>query len=157
MSRLKCLVAAVAAAFANQTALAQHLPSPSRAVFKCESEGKTFYSDSPCLGAKRIDIEPTRGLNKSSGSERTGKDVSREVQREKFAEAVKPLTGMNSKQFETAGKRQKLEPKAQRRCQSLDASIPYQEKQEAFAPSSARHQLQTELLNLRSEYRRLGC
>ena len=157
MSRLKILAVAIAIAFANQTATAQHLPSPSRTVFKCETEGKTFYSDSPCLGAKKIDVEPTRGLNKSSGSERTGKDVSREVQREQFADAVKPVTGMTPKQFETAGKRQKLEPNAQRQCQSLDASIPYQEKQEALAPSSARHQLQTELLNLRSEYRRLGC
>jgi hypothetical protein len=58
-------------------------------VFKCENGGKTFYSDSPCLGAKKIDVEPTRGLNKSTGSERTGKDVSREMQREQFAEAVK--------------------------------------------------------------------
>ena len=157
MQTLSSFCVAVFLILASQTALSQHLPAPSRTVFKCENGGKTFYSDSPCLGAKKIDVEPTRGLNKSTGSERTGKDVSREMQREQFAEAVKPVTGLTAKQFETAGKRQKLDANAQRRCQSLDAAIPNQERQESTARSSERQQLQSEVFNLRTEYRRLGC
>ena len=141
----------------SQTAFSQHLPAPSRTVYKCENNGKTFYSDSPCLGAKKIDIEPTRGLNKLTGSERSGKDVSREIQREQIAEAVKPVTGLTAKQFEVAGRRQKLDANAQRRCQSLDAALPSLEQQESNATASERHQLQAQVFNLRAEYRRLGC
>jgi hypothetical protein len=49
---------------------AQSLPAPSRTVYKCEVGGKVTYSDSPCLGATRIDVEPTRGVSKLSGSQR---------------------------------------------------------------------------------------
>ena len=148
---------AIVLVLASQTVLSQHLPAPSRTVFKCENGGKTFYSDSPCLGAKKIDVEPTRGLNKSTGSERTGRDVSREMQREQFAAAVKPITGLNAKEFEVAGKRQKLDVDTQRRCQSLNVAILNHERQELTLPDSERHQLQSELFKLRTEYRRLDC
>lgn len=147
----------VAAAFGLQAASAQSLPPPSRTVFKCDSDGKTYYSDSPCLGAKRIDVEPTRGLNKTTGGEKVGRDVSREIQREQIATAVKPIIGLDPKGFEVFGRRQKLNTDSQRRCQSLDMALPNLERQEAQAPSSARHQLQAEFLNMRAEYRRLGC
>ncbi|MDH4481480.1 MAG: hypothetical protein QE279_02090 [Rhodoferax sp.] len=153
----KSLSLVIALGFANCGAFAQHLPPPSRTVFKCETEDKTFYSDSPCLGAKKVDVEPTRGLNKTSGTESAGKDVSREIQREQFAGAVSPITGLNAKQFEVASRRQKLSSDAQRRCQSLEEAIPQQERQEALAPSSARDQMRSDLLNLRTEYRRLKC
>jgi hypothetical protein len=51
------------------------LPAPSRTAFKCEVAGKVVYSDSPCLGAQKIDVEPTRGLNKSTGRKLIGYDV----------------------------------------------------------------------------------
>jgi uncharacterized protein DUF4124 len=35
------------------------LPPPSSTVFKCEADGRTVYSDSPCLGAEKLEIEPT--------------------------------------------------------------------------------------------------
>ena len=57
---------------------AQKLSPVSRTVFKCQVAGKTVYSDSPCLGAKQIDVEPTRGLNQTSGRVRVGADVARE-------------------------------------------------------------------------------
>jgi len=34
---------------------------PAKTVFKCEENGKVIYSDSPCLGAKTVDVEPPRG------------------------------------------------------------------------------------------------
>ena len=43
-------------AFFSSLAEAQSLPAPSRTVFKCEEGGRIVYSDSPCLGAKKIDV-----------------------------------------------------------------------------------------------------
>lgn len=60
---------------------AQSLQPPSRTVFKCNQGGKTVYSDAPCLGAQRIEVEPTRGVSKLSGKERIGNDVQQECRR----------------------------------------------------------------------------
>ena len=35
---------------------------PSRSVYKCNGNGIPIYSDAPCLGAERLEIEPTRGV-----------------------------------------------------------------------------------------------
>jgi hypothetical protein len=140
-----------------QAAQAQSLPAPSRTVYKCDANGKTHYSDAPCLGATRIEVEPTRGLDKSTGTERIGRDVAQEVRREQFATALKPITGLGAKGLEVAGRRQKLDAGAQRRCDALDMALPDHERQAVQAPSSARHGMDSELLNLRAEYRRLGC
>lgn len=66
---LACSIVLAVAAFA------QSLPPPSRTVFKCEEAGKVVYSDSPCLGARQIDVEPTRGVNQITGKRLTGPDV----------------------------------------------------------------------------------
>lgn len=85
------LIALLIAAACTAGAVAQPQPGslrqPSRTVYKCEAAGKVTYSDEPCAGAVRVEVEPTRGLNKSSGSERTGADVARERRREGIAEA----------------------------------------------------------------------
>jgi hypothetical protein len=52
---------------ASAVSFAQTLPTPSRTVFKCNVNGKTTYSDSPCLGAERLEIEPSRGVGKTAG------------------------------------------------------------------------------------------
>ena len=39
-------------------ASAQKLPPPSATVFKCQGHGEVVYSDSPCLGAEKLEIEP---------------------------------------------------------------------------------------------------
>jgi hypothetical protein len=70
---------------------AQKLPSPSREVFRCEVDGKVAYSDAPCLGAQKVNVEPTRGLDASSGQRRIGADVRREQVNEAFADALRPL------------------------------------------------------------------
>jgi hypothetical protein len=46
----------------STAASAQSLPQPSRTVFKCKKDGKIVYSDSPCLGAEKLEVVPTRGL-----------------------------------------------------------------------------------------------
>lgn len=136
---------------------AQQLPAPSRTVFKCTVNGATVYSDAPCKGAERIDVEPTRGANSYSGRQLTGKDVRHEQNREAFAEAIRPITGMNAKQFDTFGRRTRLRPEAQHECKRLDNNIPSLEREEATATAKMHSSIQARLLYLRQQFRELGC
>lgn len=156
--KLTCLTGVVTAFAMVAGSMAQSLPPPSRTVFKCEEGGRVRYSDAPCLGATKIDIEPTRGMNKSSGSERTGPDVYRERQREIFAEAVRPLTGMDRKQLDQAALRSKLTPAVQRECQRLDREILTAEQAERTVSSQGqRSAAQARTFDLRKSSRGFGC
>lgn len=81
---------------ASAPAFATKLPPPSRTVYKCEVGGKVHYSDMPCVGVQKVDVTPTRGMNKSTKRELTGSDVRREVFHEQLSDAVRPITGMNA-------------------------------------------------------------
>lgn len=131
---------------------AQALPPTSRTVFKCNLNGKVTYSDAPCLGAERIEIDPSRGVGKASGA-----DVQRERQRELVAEALRPLTGMNARQLDVAGRRMKLSPEAQRDCRVLGEKIPELEGVVARASAEQRDPAALQLLSLRSRFRELRC
>jgi len=141
------------------------LPAPSRTAFKCEVDGKVSYSDSPCLGAKKVDLEPTRGLNSSvsgksplSASPPFGADVQRERRREAMAEAIKPITGLDAKQLEIQGQRMKqLSPEARQACARLDRAIPAAEAAEASASKAELPTIQEQLLQLRKRFRELRC
>lgn len=143
--------------FASGAALSQTLPPPTRDVYRCEVKGKVSYSDVPCLGAKKVDVEPTRGLNASSGRERLGSDVRRERQHEQFADAVRPITGKDAKQLATQTKRYKLSADAQRECRELDQDIPAAEQREARASSESLPTAQARLLSLRQRFFALRC
>ena len=143
--------------FFSGLAETQSLPAPSRTVFRCEEGGKVVYSDSPCLGAKAINVAPTRGVSKLSGRERVGIDVQREVFQEQMAEAIRPLSGMNPKQYEVFSRRMKLTSAAQRECQHLDRQIPPLEQTEAQASGQDFAAAQRRLFGLRSRFRELGC
>lgn len=136
---------------------AQSLPAPSRTVYKCDVGGKVTYSDSPCLGAAKIEVEPTRGVSKLSGSQRVGADVQREQTRETWAEAFKPLTGMDAKQSEIHGRRMKLTSDAQRECHRLDAQMPVAEKDERVSAGPILAEVQRDLYRMRMRFRELGC
>jgi len=136
---------------------AQTLPPPSRTVFKCDVAGKVVYSDSPCLGASKIDAEPTRGANLITGKTMTGADVRRERSREQVAEALHPITGMNAKQLDSAGRRTKLSADSQSQCLTLDRQILAMENEEANATGSNRTVVQARLLTLRQQFRTLRC
>lgn len=151
------LLASLILVAATGPSAAQKLPSPSRTVFKCEAAGKVIYSDSPCLGAQRIDIEPTRGASKLSGTERIGEDVRREQLNEQMAEALKPLLGENPQQRAKRLHRARLDPQARLACARLDRDIAAAEKQEKSASSSALAPMQKRLFGLRVEYRDLRC
>lgn len=150
--------AALFAGMASAVALAQGLPPPSRTVYRCEVDGKVHYSDAPCLGARKVDVEPTRGLNQSAGRPLVGQDVQRERQREAFADSVRPLTGMNAQQLDKAGRRQKLSPARQQQCLSWDQQIPAAESAERAAKAGADlAAAQRRLFELRAAYREAGC
>lgn len=139
-------------------AFAQGLPPPSRTVYKCEDGKQVHYSDSPCLGARKIDVEPTRGLDKSSGQKRQGQDVQKEHQQEAFADALRPLTGMDAPQLDKAGRRQRLSPQAQQQCRIWDQQLPAAEAAERTARTGAElATAQQTLFKLRTAYRKTGC
>ena len=96
-------------------------------------------------------------MNASTGKERIGKDVNREHQREAMAEALRPLTGLDAKQLDRNGRRMKLPPETQRRCQILDSDIPRAEEAERRASQSEITVKQQDLFRLRSEFRSAQC
>jgi hypothetical protein len=137
---------------AASVSFAQVLPVPTRTVYKCNVNGKTSYSDSPCVGAQRLDIEPSRGVGKSAGH-----DVQRERHRELLAEAVRPLTGMDAKQFDTNGRRMKLSAETRRECRALDTGIADAERDEARSNGELRNLEKVRLFGMRQRQRDLRC
>lgn len=137
--------------------VAQSLPPPARTVYKCQEGGRVVYSDSPCLGADRIDVTPTRGVSRLSGKERVGDQVRHEIFREQMADALKPVTGMNREQFNRTAERQPLSAGAKQECSNLDRELPTIEHAERQAMGDARTALQERLLRLRSRFRELRC
>ena len=138
-------------------AFAQKLPPPSRTVYKCEADGKVVYSDSPCLGAKKVDVEPTRGLNKATGTEKVGADVRAEQTNELMANALKPIFNETPEQRAKRHRRAKLSPNAQERCASLDGQLPVAEDKERQSTGAELATTQKQLLNSRREYKELQC
>jgi len=136
---------------------AQKLPAPSREVFRCEAGGKVFYSDAPCLGARKVDVQPTRGLDRQSGHVRTGSDVRREQLEEQITEAYRPIFGEDVEQRAKRHRRARLDAKAGARCKVLDREIPAAEKAERAAAKPDLAAIQAKLLKLRQQYRKLGC
>ena len=139
-------------------ALAQStLPPTSRTVYKCNEKGKTVYSDAPCLGATKVDVEPTRGFNKDTGREIIGNDVRREKRSEMMAEAIKPLTGMNADQYKVYERRYKLSPESKQACKRLDQLIPQAEFTEKHASPEELATAKNNLFVLRKSYSKNGC
>ena len=136
---------------------AQSLPPPSRTVYKCEDGKKVNYSDSPCLDAKKVDVEPTRGLNKSSGREEVGQDVRREKNNELMAEALRPILNETPDQRAIRHKRFKLEPSAKAECAQLDVQIPLLQKRKPSVTSGSTATIERELLAFRTRFQTLRC
>lgn len=136
---------------------AQSLPPPSRTVYKCEDGKKVHYSDSPCLGAKKLDIEPTRGLNKFTGREQIGQDVRREKDNELMAEVFRPILNETPEQRAMRHKRFKLEPSAKAECARLDVQIPLLEAKEPSATRETLATVQRDLLASRTRFQKLRC
>ena len=139
------------------TAGAQSLPPPSRTVFKCQQDGKVIYSDAPCLGAERLAVEPTRGLDSQTGRPRMGEDVRRERHNEQVSEALRPIFGESPQQRAVRLRRARLPASAQGVCRQLDRDIPAAEAAERKAQGDGRAGIQARLLELRRQYLSSGC
>ena len=126
-------------------------------MYKCKVGGTTSYSDKPCLGATRIEVEPSRGVSKLSGTERIGNDVFHERLDETFAEGVRPLTGMSAKQLKKAGQRNRLSPVDRQTCQLYDRALPLAEDEERHSTQPKLREVQTRLFQMRQRYQELGC
>lgn len=70
---------------------------PGRTVYKCVKGQSVTYTDEPCHAAVAVDVTPTRGLNRSSGVERKGPEVRRELQREQLADAQSRLLSLRKR------------------------------------------------------------
>lgn len=131
---------------------------PSRTVYKCMKGKSVTYTDEPCHAAVEVDVTPTRGLDRSSGVERKGPEVRRELQREQLAEAIQPLTGMTTEQFNTAARRQRLPPATRQECNALDRQLSItRSKEQAASQPSDLAEAQSRLLALRKRFRDLAC
>lgn len=140
-----------------QLALGQRLPAPSRDVYRCEVNGEVSYSNAPCLGARRVDVEPTRGLSKSSGKDRTGADVRKERNNELMADALRPVFGESAAQRALRHRRARLDPNARVACERLDASLPLLEREQGQVSKVDRSRAEERLLFDRQQFQRSGC
>lgn len=140
------------------SALAQApLPAPARTIYKCQVKQKIVYSDEPCLGAQRLEAVPTRGVNRLSGSVRTGEDVRREHYTEQLAQAWRPLSGKTTAEYERAGRRSRLSAESQQECRHLESAILQFEQAEKQSRAPDLQLVQQELFDLRKRYKTLRC
>jgi hypothetical protein len=86
-----------------------------------------------------------------------GNDVRNEQYREMFANAVRPLTGMDAKQLDVEGRRMKLTQDVQLECQRLDVEISVAEKEEKLVKQQALSDVRAELFRIRKNYQKKGC
>ena len=133
------------------------LPDPNRTVYRCEEAGKVLYSDAPCLAGQKVDVQPTRGLNKSSGSERVGKDVRDERTTEMIGAAIRPITGMSVEQRAVYHRRFKLSPASKAECALLDRRLLGLETAERESIGVEKAEIQRQLFESRSRAREIGC
>jgi len=156
---LPAITLLISGAFIHSTGIAQTIKSPAnnRIVFKCTVDGTVVYSDNPCLGAQVLNVQPTRGLNKSTGKEVTGRDVMLEKNHEAFVNAVELLTGMDLNQFDEAKRRIYMTGKQKTECVQLDNDIVSAQSHEKVASKDALPGIQSNLVNMRTKYRGSGC
>lgn len=134
--------------------------SPSMAqVYRCEVNGKASYSDEPCLAAKRVDVTPTRGLDKLSGKSQKGREVRREEHNKILADVERPLLRRTPEERATYSRRARnhLTPEEMAECYVRDPRIESLEKEEKTAKGAELQQVQQQLLKERRRQRELKC
>ena len=57
---LSCLSLLAVLMMFSTPASAEPVPTATRTAFKCKVDGKIVYSDEPCLGGQKIEVEPPR-------------------------------------------------------------------------------------------------
>ncbi|KFI07566.1 hypothetical protein JN27_08220 [Massilia sp. BSC265] len=109
------------------------------------------------MGAQRLDAVPTRGVDRLSGSAKTGKDVANEIRSEQFAQATRPLTGMSASAFATTTRRHRLDARTQRECSQLEPAILELEQAERRPQAGMAESVRQNLFILRKRYKKLEC
>lgn len=89
-------------------------------VYRCETNVKIAYSDSPCVGAKVIDAKPTLGMDKMGGASRKGRQVQREEFTTTLDNATRPLHGRSHDEMNVVRRRVNLSGPDQQQCTRLD-------------------------------------
>ena len=130
---------------------------PTRTVFKCEVAGKVTYSDALCRGAQRVDVQPTHGLNKSSGTVRVGEDVRGEHTNKAIAEAIRPIAVMSGDPRALPQRRFKLSPSSKAECALLDRRVLSEERVERQLTGRDKVGAQRDLFESRLRAREIGC
>lgn len=142
----------------SHCAMGQNLPPPSRTVYRCEVDKKVVYSDAPCLGARRVDVTPTQGLDSSTGQRRIGEDVRREQHNATMAKALQPLLGETPEQYALRHRRARLAPPAIQECARMDGQLRQLEAAETAAgPGAGKDSAKKDLYAARLRHRDLGC
>ena len=127
------------------------------AVYKCTDNGKVSYSNEPCLGAQRVDTMATRGLDKMSGVQRSGKDVQAEKDHESMQRVMQSVVGKNYRR-DRAIKRQYHTAFDKAQCERLDSQIEALEKEESYMKNKVQLEvLQAELFKRRKAFKDLDC
>ena len=128
-------------------------------VYRCEINGKVGYSDEPCRGAKRVDLRPTRGLDKLSGKSQKGADVRAEESNKQAADIFRPILRETPEQRATRHRRARnhLTPEETAQCYLLDARMRGLEGEEKAAAGAELQRVQQKLLKQRQEHRQLKC
>lgn len=126
-------------------------------VYRCETNGRIAYSDSPCVGAKVIDANPNQGVDKMSGQSRKGADVQRAEMNKVFDDALKPLTGKSPAEMDALRRRVRLPGADQAECARLDRQLPPLEARTSSSDGRARAEAEVQLYQARKRFFDLKC
>ncbi|WP_447777848.1 DUF4124 domain-containing protein [Variovorax boronicumulans] len=126
-------------------------------VYRCETAGKVSYSDSPCVGAKVIDVTPNQGVDQMSGKSRKGRDVQRTELNHAFDDALRPLTGKSRDDMDVMRRRIKLPARDQGECRQLDIRLPELEAAALRDTGASKAKADVDLYQTRKRYFDLKC
>lgn len=130
---------------------------PTRTVFKCEVAGNVTYSDALCRGAPKVDVQPTHGPNKSSGTVLIGEDVNGDRRNEVIAEAIHPVSIMSPDARAVHQRRLNLSPASKPECALLDRRVQSLQRVERELTGRDKASAQKQLFESRTRAREIGC
>lgn len=137
--------------------LVSHAAFAAPPVYRCETNGRVAYSDSPCVGAKVIDATPTQGVDKMSGQSRKGAEVQRTEMNNALDDALKPLTGKSRGEMDVLRRRSRLPMADQAECVRLDRQLAMLDGGESKSDNRARAEAEVRLYQARKRSFDLKC
>lgn len=127
-------------------------------VYRCDTNGKVSYSDSPCVGAKIIDATPTQGADRMGGTSRKGREVQRDEYTTVLDNATRPLHGRSHDEMNVLRRRGTLPGQAQQACARLDGDLPALEAASSGGASGeAKARADVDLYKARKRFFDLKC